>query len=645
MMHRLFAADTGVTGPSGVAYKDDLYEAVNGQWEKKAVIPADRAGIGGFNDLSIAVEKQLIADLNNMGELESASDKPQLQQAVRLFQLALDFDRRNNEGFKPALSDYQRVSALTDFGEINDAAGALYEHFPLPFVLSVEPDMKDTAHNAVYAYGPSLILPDTTYYADGNPNRDALLKTWREMAIQLLMAAGEKRADAVLTADQALAFDKSLVPYVKSGEEWSDYPAMYNPESDADFTAHSQSLDLSKFLADLLPEKPDTVIVTEPRYFENLNKIVNPNTFTAMHSWMTINYLISVASYLSDDLRQLGDTFHRAISGSQESPNQAKSAYYLTNHYFAEVIGQYYGQKYFGDEARQDVQTMIQKMIAVYEERLNTNTWLSPATRQSAVKKLEKIVVKVGYPDKLRPVYSKLKVDRQASLFANARAFNIIFARDMFSKQVKPVDRTEWGMPGSLVNAQYDPSRNDITFPAAILQAPFYSLKQSTSQNFGGIGAVIAHEISHAFDNNGAKFDEYGNLKNWWTKEDFAQFNKRTDAMVAEFDGLPYAGGKVNGKLILGENVADLGGMSAALAAAKKESDYDAQAFFINWARVWRGKYTQANMTARLATDPHAPNVLRANMQPRNFQEFYDAFHVEPGDGMYMDSEKRVHIW
>lgn len=645
MLQRFYAADKGVYGSSGVAYKDDLYEAVNGKWEKKAKIPADRAGAGGFNDLSIDVENKLISDLNKMGELESTTDKPELQEAVRFFQLALDFGRRKKQKMAPVMPLLKRAIELKDFADLNAQAGSWYETFPVPFQFSVEPDMKDTAHNAVYAYGPGLILPDTTYYDDDNPNRDTLLATWREMAVKLLVAAKFSEKDAERMADGALKFDRSLVPFSKSGEEWADYPAMYNPEPLDKFLTHSEMLNFRKFLDDLLPEEPSQIIVTEPRFFEHFSEVVNARTFRLLHDWMIIRFLIHASKYLSNDLRKVGDTFHRAITGSQKSPNKTKSAYYATNDYFDEVIGQYYGEKYFGDDARQDVRKMIDTMIKVYEDRLAHNDWLSEATRKSAIDKLEKIVVKVGYPDKLRPLYSEFKVDRQASLFDNVQEFDTLILRDMFAKLAKPVDRTEWGMPGSLVNAQYDPSRNDITFPAAILQSPFYSLKHSASRNYGGIGAVIAHEISHAFDNNGAKFDAYGNLKDWWTKEDLANFTKRTEAMVAEFDGLPYAGGKVNGKLILGENVADLGGMSAALEAAKQSKGVDLRAFFINWARVWRGKYTQANMTARLATDPHAPNVLRANMQPRNFQEFYDAFDVQPGDGMYMDPKKRVHIW
>ncbi|EPC40908.1 M13-type metalloendopeptidase, partial [Lacticaseibacillus paracasei] len=231
------------------------------------------------------------------------------------------------------------------------------------------------------------------------------------------------------------------------------------------------------------------------------------------------------------------------------------------------------------------------------------------------------------------------------SLIDNINAMQLVELQYNFDKLTKPVDRTVWNMPGHLVNASYDPSKNDITFPAAILQAPFYSLKQSASENLGGIGAVIAHEISHGFDNNGAQFDELGNMVNWWQKADYAHFNKLTEAMIQEFDGLETEAGKVNGKLVVSENIADAGGLAAALDTAKREPDVDLHAFFINWARIWRSKSRLERQKMLLAVDVHAPHELRANIQPRNLDDWYTTFDVQPGDGMYLPPEKRVQIW
>ena len=288
---------------------------------------------------------------------------------------------------------------------------------------------------------------------------------------------------------------------------------------------------------------------------------------------------------------------------------------------------------------------MVAKMVAVYKHRLENNDWLSAATREQAIVKLNNLGVQVGYPDKLAPLYKRFVVDEKESLLTNDARFIRIAIEDNFSRWGKKVDRTEWEMAASTVNAYYNPSFNIIVFPAAILQAPFYSLDQSASANYGGIGAVIAHEISHAFDNNGAKFDEWGNMKNWWTDADKKHFDTLAQDMVREFDGLTTRAGKVNGKLVVSENIADAGGLSCALEAAKETPNANLRDFFINWARIWCVKSSLEREKLLLAIDVHAPQELRANIQPRNLADFYTTFNVQPGDGMYMKPEDRVNIW
>ncbi|MFR4955869.1 MAG: M13-type metalloendopeptidase, partial [Enterococcus gallinarum] len=279
------------------------------------------------------------------------------------------------------------------------------------------------------------------------------------------------------------------------------------------------------------------------------------------------------------------------------------------------------------------------------QDRLTSNTWLSEHTKQKAIVKLNKLGIHVGYPDKIPAIYDRLHTDPDASLLQNALRFGRIFREDLFSKWQKPVDREEWEMSAATVNAYYHPFKNVIVFPAAILQAPFYSLSQSASANYGGIGAVIAHEISHAFDNNGAKFDEFGNLNNWWTAEDLAHFETLAQEMINEFDGLPFAGGTVNGTLTVSENIADAGGLSCALEAAEKETDVSLEDFFINWAKIWRTKAKEQYQQLLLAIDVHGPAKLRANIQVQNIDSFFTTFGIEPGDGMYRAPEDRVQIW
>lgn len=629
--------------------QDNLYLSVNGEWAKTAEIPADRSTTGGFADLAVGVEERLLADFAKFRQDLTQVKIPELQEAVKLNQLALDFKKRDEDGTRPADAMLNKLDKLQNWSDVNQhLADLIKDGTALPFSLGVEPDMKNTSVYLLYVDVPGLILPDKTYYAADNESGQQLLAVWSEMAITVLQKFGYDETQATQLVDQAKAFDAAIVPFVKNSEELADYTKQYNPYEFADFLKLTPEIDFATAIPEILASTPEKVVLTQPKYFENLSKLVTPATFDQYKSWLIVNEILSTTGFLSEELRQLGGTYGRAISGQREAANQEKHAYRLANGYFSDVVGQYYGATYFGDTARQDVTVMIKTMINVYKKRLANNAWLSQATKDKAIVKLNNIVIKVGYPDQVRAIYSQLKIKTAAEggdLLNNILNLAKIFRLDNFAKIKQPVDRTRWAMPGNLVNACYDPSFNDITFPAAILQAPFYSLEQTNSQNYGGIGAVIAHEISHAFDNNGAKFDEQGNMVNWWTDADYAAFEERTQAMIQEFDGISYAGSQVNGKLVISENVADGGGLSCALEAAKEDDDVDLKAFFNNWAKVWRIKATNEYRQLLLSIDVHAPGPLRANVQAQNMDDFYQAFDVTEQDGMWLAPEDRVNIW
>lgn len=629
--------------------QDNLYLSVNGEWAKTAEIPADRSTTGGFADLAVGVEERLLADFAKFRQDLTQVKTPELQEAVKLNQLALDFKKRDADGTRPADAMLNKLDKLQNWSDVNQyLADLIKDGTALPFSLGVEPDMKNTSVYLLYVDVPGLILPDKTYYAADNESGQQLLAVWSEMAIAVLQKFGYDETQAAQLVDQAKAFDAAIVPFVKNSEELADYTKQYNPYEFADFLKLTPEIDFATAIPEILASTPEKIVLTQPKYFENLSKLVTPATFDQYKSWLIVNEILSTTGFLSEELRQLGGTYGRAISGQKEAANQEKHAYRLANGYFSDVVGQYYGATYFGDTARQDVTVMIKTMINVYKQRLANNAWLSQATKDKAIVKLNNIVIKVGYPDQVRAIYSQLKIKTAAEggdLLNNILNLAKIFRLDNFAKIKQPVDRTRWAMPGNLVNACYDPSFNDITFPAAILQAPFYSLEQTNSQNYGGIGAVIAHEISHAFDNNGAKFDEQGNMVNWWTDADYAAFEERTQAMIEEFDGISYAGSQVNGKLVISENVADGGGLSCALEAAKEDDDVDLKAFFNNWAKVWRIKATNEYRQLLLSIDVHAPGPLRANVQAQNMDDFYQAFDVTEQDGMWLAPEDRVNIW
>ncbi len=625
------------------AARQDLYQAVNGEWIKQATIPADKPTTGGFSDLVDDIEKTLMADLDGM--INTPPTDAKLSQAVRLYALAKDFARRESEGTAPLKARLRELTALTGYQDAQaKLATWLLEGDAAPLSLEIEADMKQATTNALFAGAPGLILPDKTYYAKDNPQGPQLLARWKQMVAKLLAKLDYPGDQASRLIDRAVAFDARMVPYVKSREEAADYSKMYNPQDWATFVGATDQLDLAAVLDQVLPTRPRKVIVTEPAYYAHLNDLLSGH-FADFKAWLIVNRVTSEAGLLSDDLRILAGEFGRALSGSKEAVNQQKFAYRLTSGVFSQVIGNYYAKQYFGATAKHDVEHMVHQMIAVYKKRLTANTWLSPATRDKAITKLDHLGVQVGYPDTIPAVYDQLVVDPEKSLLENLVALSRVRAKDAFARLGQPVDRTRWEMSAATVNAYFHPFKNIIVFPAAVLQAPFYSLDQSASENYGGIGAVIAHEISHAFDNNGALFDEQGNLNNWWTEDDFAHFKELSQQMIAEFNGLPFAGKTVNGKLTVSENIADGGGLSCALSAAKEEDDFDARAFFINWARIWRMKARPEYQQLLLAVDVHAPQPLRANVQVKNLADFYTTFDVHEGDGMYLAPEKRVNIW
>ena len=626
--------------------QDNLYLAVNSEWIEKTKIPEDRSRMASFDGIDVDVEKHLMQDFAAFaaGKKEVPS-VPNFDEAVKLYKLAKDFDKRNSDGAEPIKSDLELLDGLKDFSDFNLNAPDLVTFAAIPFGLDVEPDMKNTKVNALNFAGPGTFLPDTTTYQTLDAPK--LLGILQKQSVKLLTMAGIAEERAEKYAEDAIKFDKKLAKIVKSSEEWADYPATYNPMKIADFEAKFADFQISYFLREVIGEEPSRIIVQEPRYLDHINEIINKENFAEIKGWMLVNFINGVADVLSQDFREASFPFAQALSGQPQLTTGEKQAYHIANDSFSEVVGVYYGQTYFGKEAKEDVEDMIHRMLDVYKERLQNNNWLSERTKKRAIIKLDALVLKIGYPDKIEEIYNRLKVipaSQGGSLYSNERAFAIVEQKYNFEQLHKEVDRTVWAMPGNLVNACYDPQRNDLTFPAAILQKPFYDLKQDRAANFGGIGSVIAHEVSHAFDNNGAQFDELGNMTNWWTDEDYAEFKKRTQAEIDLFDGIEYGPVTLNGKQIVSENIADQGGLTAAVEAAKNEND-DLKKLFENFARIWANKQLTESIKSQIAVDVHAPGPLRANVQSQCQDDFYKVFDVKPEDGMWLDPEKRVHIW
>ena len=630
-----------------VRIQDDLYEAVNGEWLKTAVIPEDRPTTGGFSDLDQGVEKIMMEDFKAFAAGEKTSDIPEMKYAIALYKKVLDTDRRDREGIAPALPLLEKLRGIESVDQLNAQAAELrVEGVDLPIQMEVTADMADATKHAFIVLGPNTILPDTTYYAEDNPAGKQLLAVWADMAAKVLAFTPLTAEEQKQYLDDALAFDALVAQKVKSRLEWSEYYKCHNPMAADEVAAQVAPFDIKKLLGDLYGESaPTTLVVYDPKAIREMNGYFSEENLSLYLHWTYVNALLRSTAYLSEELAALGRTYRRALMGVASDPSLEKQAYQTASRMYSEPVGVYYGRTYFGEEAKKDVVDLVKKIIETYKLRMRKNTFLAEETKEQAIKKLSTIEIKMGYPDEIKEIWSKLVFDEDASYLEAMQSLFAVRARDMLDKVNQPVDRTEWLMPGHMVNACYNPSANDITFPAAILQKPFYALSQSVSENLGGIGAVIGHEISLAFDNNGANFDENGNLKNWWKEEDFAAFKELTKGMIEQFDGIEFHGGKVNGELTVSENIADNGGMGVTLEIMHTLPDPDFQAYFINWARVWCRKAKEEYIKLLLASDVHSPGELRANMSPRNFPEWYEAFGVTAADKMYIAPEKRISIW
>lgn len=627
--------------------QDDFYHAINGEWEKTAVIPDDKPRTGGFSDLADEIEDLMLETTDQWLAGENVPDNAILQNFIKFHRMAADFDKREAVGIepvKPLIEEYKNLSSFSEF----TSKIAEYEMSGKPneFPFSVSPDFMNAQLNVLWASAPGIILPDTTYYIEDNEKGKELLRIWREIQEELLEKYGFTAEEIKDILDKVIALDAKLAKYVLSREEASEYVELYHPYDWEDFTKLAPELPLDNIFTEILGQVPDKVIVPEERFWtEFAAEYYSEDNWELLKAVLLVDVTTSWNAYLTDELRVLAGKYGRALSGTPQAMEKKKAAYYLVQGPYNQALGLWYAGENFSPEAKADVEAKVATMIDVYKSRLQTADWLAPETREKAITKLNVITPHIGYPEKLPETYDKKIIDENLSFVENAQKLVEISVAHSWSKWNKPVDRSEWHMPAHMVNAYYDPQQNQIVFPAAILQAPFYDLHQSSSANYGGIGAVIAHEISHAFDTNGASFDENGSLKNWWTEEDYAAFKERTDKIVDQFEGLDSYGAKVNGKLTVSENVADLGGVACALEAAKRDEDFSVREFFVNFATIWRMKAREEYMQMLASVDVHAPAKWRTNVIVTNFDEFHKEFDVKEGDGMWRAPKDRVIIW
>lgn len=636
--------------------QDDFYNYVNGGWMKTAVIPADKSSWGSFNELREKTDENSLSILKNIltEKYEKGTEGQKIQD---LYATYMDMDKRNADGINPIKEDLAKIDAIKNMKDLQKylIEAVKEENNPL-FDWGISGDLKNSKMNAVYLSSASLGLGKDYYQKENEENRKTL-EEYTKYVASLLEIIGEK--NAIEKAQRVVALEKSFAKTYLTNEEGRDANKRYNPKTMEELAKISKNINLVNYLKGA-GVNTDRVIIGELKYYENLDKFINPNNLELIKDYLKVHLVSDNTAYLDQRLDDLSFAFYgQYLQGQQVQRPMDKRALSLINGRLGEAFGKIYVQKYFSPEAKKEMEVMIDYLKKSYRQHINNLDWMSATTKEKALEKLSKFNVKIAYPDKWED-YSKLVIESPkdgANLYSNLKNIVKWDYKKALEKIGKPVDKTKWGMRPQTVNAYYSPLNNEIVFPAAILQAPFFDFKADPAVNFGGIGAVIGHEIAHGFDDGGARFDGDGNLNNWWTEEDKKNFEVKVKQLADQFSKYePVKGNFVNGVFTSGENIADLAGVAIAYDALQMYlkdkgnqeliSGYSQnQRFFLSWATIWRTKSTEKYMINQVKTDPHTPGYFRAFAPLTNVDAFYEAFDVKEGDKHYKKPEDRIKIW
>mgnify|MGYP003590078273 FL=1 len=644
------------TFDKSVRPQDDFYNFVNGTWMKTAKIPADKSTWGSFNKLAEDTDNNSMTILNSLlnDKFAAGSEGKKIQD---LYATYMDMNKRNADGISPIKADLAKIDGIKSLSDLQNYLVEATKNGENSFYAwGVFSDLKDSNMNAIYLGEANLGL-GRDYYQKTNPKNTETIAEYTKYVASMLDVLGYKNATS--TAQNIVNFEKSIAKNLLTIEQSRDATLQYNPKTMPELSKLVKNVDLAKYLT-AVGVNTDRAIIGELKYYQNLDQIINAKNIPLIKDYMKFHLLSGSASYLSKDLDEKKFAFYgKYLRGQDVQRAQEKRGFELINGSLGEAFGKLYVEKYFPAEAKSQMVELIDYLKKSFGTHINNLTWMSPTTKEKALKKLNKFTVKVAYPDTWKD-YSKLQVsaiNEGGTLYRNLQ--NVTswqYDRDL-EKVGKPVDRTEWGMKPQTVNAYYNPVNNEIVFPAAILQPPFFNPNADAAVNFGGIGAVIGHEITHGFDDSGAQFDADGNLVDWWTPEDKANFEKVTKSLAAQYDKYePVKGTFVNGTFTNGENIADLGGVNISFDALQMYlkdhgnpgliSGYTQdQRFFLSWGTVWRTLQKEAALINQIKTDSHSPGLYRTFGPLINTDAFYKAFDVKEGDKHYKKPEERIKIW
>ncbi|NQY63613.1 MAG: peptidase M13 [Alteromonadaceae bacterium] len=637
-----------------VRAQDNFYQHVNGGWMKTNEIPGDKTAIGSFYDLrdqSDSDVKAIIEELAATKNLKMGSDE---QKVADLFRSFMDSETRNKAGMAPIQPILDNIKNLKD----KNAVAAFFGEYQAvgvgsPFELYISVDAKNSSRYATHIWQSGLGLPDKDYYFNEAERFVSLRAGYIAHIENMFNLAGLK--DGKTAAQTIMAIETKLAGFHWTRVQTRDSAKRYNKFDVAKLNTLTDKFNWNKYLAAMGVAAQKDIIINQPDYIEGFGVTFGETSLSDWKTYLTFHSLSNFAPYLTEEIdNENFDFYSKQLNGRKEQRPQWKRGVAVVNRNLGEVIGKVYVSRHFTPEAKSRMSALVKNLRGSYSDSINELEWMSADTKKAAQVKLAAFTPKIGYPDRWED-YSSLTIKADDVVGNIIRSGNVAHKKEI-EKLGGPIRKWEWGMTPQTVNAYYNPTVNEIVFPAAILQPPFFNMAAEDAVNYGGIGAVIGHEMGHGFDDQGSKYDAEGNLRNWWTEQDLAEFAKRTKILVKQYaDYKVFDDLNVNGELTLGENIGDLSGVTIAYKAYKKSlNGKEAQVidgltgdqrFFMGFAQIWRSKIVEKSMRNRVATDPHSPGEFRALGALSNMNEFYKAFDVKEGDAMYIAPEKRVKIW
>ena len=637
--------------------KDDFYNYVNGNWMKTNTIPDDESRWGGFGVLRKTTRQDVLEIIKTAQINDNYKEGSDQKKALLIFETKLDTIARNKAGIKPIQHLLDAIEGITNIDELQTVYATI-TGISAPFAgIGANPDLNDSSVNTAWVFPGGLGL-QRDYYIDQDDKTKDIRKDYLKHVSKMFQFIGYNVTDADNAAILILDLETKLAEPRLDKVQSRDIRNFNNPMTIDELESLTPSMNWNKLVLDLgIKKSLDQVLVMQPKYMEELNNVLENTSINDLKTLMKWSTIDNSANYLTTEIEKTNWEFYsKRLYGSKAQRPAEERALGTVNSSVGEAIGQLYVDAKFPPEAKLKAEKMIANVIEAFQIRIQNLDWMSEITKTKAIEKLDKFTVKIAYPDKWKD-YSELEVNKGNSFAENMFAVSKWNFNQNISEIGKPVDKSEWGMSPQTVNAYFNPLNNEIVFPAAILQPPFYNYTADEAVNYGGIGAVIGHEISHAFDDSGARFDGDGNVNNWWTESDLEEFEKRGNALAEQYSSLEVLEGVfINGKFTLGENIGDLGGVLGAYDGLQlhiKENGrpepidgFSAEErFFMSWATVWRTLIREDALRSQITTDPHSPGYNRATQPLKNVDAFYEVFGVKEGDNMYIAPEKRVRIW